>query len=112
MGVDRAGARFGVVELGGLGHIAVKFAKGFGMHVTVFSTSPSKEQDARELLGVDDFVVSTDVHALKAEEKSINFIIDTVTVPHSLDGYLDTLKVVYKMCLVALNPWKSWSYRH
>lgn len=49
----------GVVGLGGLGHVAVKFAKAFGHHVTIISTSPSKEHEARQILGVDDFVLST-----------------------------------------------------
>lgn len=52
--------KIGVVGLGGLGHIAVKFAKAFGHHVTVISTSPSKEKEAKERLGADEFIVSKD----------------------------------------------------
>lgn len=62
---DSAGKRIGVVGLGGLGHVAVKFAKAFGHHVTVISTSPSKEQEARERLGADDFVLSTDLKQMQ-----------------------------------------------
>ena len=64
-GMNVKGARFGVVGLGGLGHMAVRFAKSFGMHVTIFSTSPNKEKEAREVLGADDFVVSKDEKAMK-----------------------------------------------
>jgi cinnamyl-alcohol dehydrogenase len=56
----KPGARLGVVGLGGLGHIAVKFGKAFGLHVTVVSTSPEKEKEAREGLMADDFILSTD----------------------------------------------------
>ncbi|KVI07303.1 hypothetical protein Ccrd_014274 [Cynara cardunculus var. scolymus] len=52
--------RVGIVGLGGLGHVAIKFAKAFGHRVTVISTSPSKEVEARKLLGADDFIISTD----------------------------------------------------
>lgn len=57
--LETKGKRIGIVGLGGLGHIAVKFAKAFDHHVTVISTSPSKEKEARENLGVDDFILST-----------------------------------------------------
>jgi len=101
-GMNVKGGRFGLVGLGGLGHMAVQFAKAFGMHVTIFSTSPKKEKEAREVLGADDFVVSKDEKAMQAKAKSIDFIIDTVAVPHSLDPYLNTLKTNGKMCLVGL----------
>lgn len=64
-GMNVKGARFGLVGLGGLGHMAVQFAKAFGMHVTIFSTSPNKEKEAREVLGADDFVVSKDEKAMQ-----------------------------------------------
>ena len=54
------GKKVGIVGLGGLGHVAVKFAKAFGHHVTVISTSPSKQNEAKARLGADDFIVSTD----------------------------------------------------
>lgn len=60
-----AGKKLGVVGLGGLGHVAVKFGKAFGLQVTVISTSPSKEREARELLGADNFIVSTDPEAMQ-----------------------------------------------
>lgn len=60
-----SGKKIGVVGLGGLGHVAVKFGKAFGHHVTVISTSPSKEKEAKERLGADEFLVSTDAQQLK-----------------------------------------------
>jgi cinnamyl-alcohol dehydrogenase len=57
-GLDKPGLRLGVVGLGGLGHMAVKFAKAFGANVTVISTSPNKKKEAIEHLGADSFVVS------------------------------------------------------
>lgn len=74
-GMDVKGARFGLVGLGGLGHMAVQFAKAFGMHVTVFSTSAHKEKEAREILGVDDFIVTKDAKAMQVSnhlEPSLN----------------------------------------
>jgi len=63
--VDTPGKRVGVVGLGGLGHVAVKFGKAFRHHVTVISTTPSKEKEARERLGADDFIVSTNAQELQ-----------------------------------------------
>jgi len=100
--MDVKGARFGLVGLGGLGHMAVQFAKAFGMHVTVFSTSANKEKEAREILGVDDFIVSKDTKAMDAAAKSIDFIIDTVSAQHPLEPYLKVLKTNGKMCLVGI----------
>lgn len=59
-GLDGPGKHLGVVGLGGLGHVAVKFAKAFGMKVTVISSSPSKKREAIESLGADSFIVSSD----------------------------------------------------
>lgn len=63
--LDLPGKRIGVIGLGGLGHVAVKFGKAFGHHVTVISTSPSKEKEAKDRLGADDFIVSTDAAQMK-----------------------------------------------
>lgn len=59
-GLDKPGTHLGVVGLGGLGHVAVKFAKAFGAKVTVISTAPNKKEDAIKNLGVDSFLVSRD----------------------------------------------------
>ncbi|KAH9614579.1 hypothetical protein KSS87_021144 [Heliosperma pusillum] len=60
--------KVGIVGLGGLGHVAVKLAKAFGHHVTIISTSPSKEVEAKQRLGADDFVVSTDASQMKGNK--------------------------------------------
>lgn len=81
------GQRVGVVGLGGLGHLAVKIAKAMGAEVTIFSTSVSKEADARTL-GADHFVVSTNDEALTPLAGSFNLIIDTVSADHDINPYL------------------------
>jgi uncharacterized zinc-type alcohol dehydrogenase-like protein len=86
----KAGDKVGVVGLGGLGHMAVKLAHSMGAEVTVFSTSPSKEEDAKKL-GADRFVVSKDEEAMKAEAGRFSFIIDTVSADHDINDYLTTL---------------------
>ena len=58
--MNQPGKSLGVIGLGGLGHMAVKFGKAFGLKVTVFSTSESKRDEAMNLLGADDFVISSD----------------------------------------------------
>jgi cinnamyl-alcohol dehydrogenase len=63
--MDVAGKHFGVVDLGGLGHMAIKFGKAFGRTVTVFSTSPSKEKEALEVLRAGRFIVSKDPEQMK-----------------------------------------------
>jgi len=68
--MDVPGKHFGVVGLGGLGHMAVKFGKAFGMTVTVFSTSPAKEKEARAVLGADHFIVSKDPEQMKVKKKN------------------------------------------
>ena len=64
-GFDKPGSHIGIVGLGGLGHVAVKFAKAFGVKVTVISTSPSKKDEAINLLGADEFLVSRDPDQMK-----------------------------------------------
>ncbi|KAJ4800640.1 Cinnamyl alcohol dehydrogenase [Rhynchospora pubera] len=96
----QAGKKLGVVGLGGLGHVAVKFGKAFGLHVTVISTSPNKEKEAKELLNVDGFIVSTDPKQMQASSRSLDYIIDTVSAKHSLGPILELLKVNGKMVLV------------
>ncbi len=63
--MNQAGKSLGVIGLGGLGHMAVKFGKAFGLHVTVLSTSPAKEEEALGVLGADAFIVSKDEAAMK-----------------------------------------------
>uniref|UniRef100_M8B2M9 cinnamyl-alcohol dehydrogenase n=1 Tax=Aegilops tauschii TaxID=37682 RepID=M8B2M9_AEGTA len=100
-GMLQAGRRLGVVGLGGLGHVAVKFGKAFGLKVTVISTSPAKEREARESLKADDFVLSTDEKQMQAMARSLDYVIDTVSAQHSLGPILELLKVNGKLVLVA-----------
>jgi uncharacterized zinc-type alcohol dehydrogenase-like protein len=83
--------RVGVVGLGGLGHMGVKLAASLGANVTVFSTSPSKEPDARAL-GAHDFVVTKDPENLTALAGKFDFILDTVSAAHDLNMYLGLLR--------------------
>ncbi|KAM0853531.1 hypothetical protein ACQ4PT_051025 [Festuca glaucescens] len=99
--LGEAGRSLGVVGLGGLGHVAVKFGKAFGLRVTVISTSPAKEREARESLKADDFVLSTDDKQMQAMARSLDYVIDTVSAQHSLGPILELLKVNGKLVLVA-----------
>jgi uncharacterized zinc-type alcohol dehydrogenase-like protein len=85
------GHRVGVVGLGGLGHMAVKFAHAFGAHVTLFTTSQSKVADAKRL-GAHDVVMSNDPEAMTGVEGTFDFIIDTVSAPHDVNAYVNLLK--------------------
>jgi len=99
------GQNVGVVGLGGLGHMALKFAHAFGAHVTQFTTSPGKEADAKRL-GADEVVLTRDPEALKSLAGTFHFILDTVSAPHDLNLYLNMLKRDGSMVLVGLpeNP--------
>ena len=85
------GHKLGVVGLGGLGHMAVKFGVAFGAEVTVLSTSESKKDDAKKL-GAHNFVVTKDREQVKAARGSFDFIIDTVSAKHDMNTYLGLLK--------------------
>ncbi|KAI9193882.1 hypothetical protein LWI28_000981 [Acer negundo] len=71
--MNQPGKRLGVFGLGGLGHMAELFGKAFGLHVTVFSTSASKKQEALNLLGAENFLLSNDEHQMKIEIIPIQF---------------------------------------
>ncbi|TRW26375.1 NAD(P)-dependent alcohol dehydrogenase [Flavobacterium zepuense] len=85
------GHKVAVLGLGGLGHMAVKFAVAFGAEVTVLSTSPAKEQDAKNL-GAHHFVVTKDPEQVAASARKFDFIVDTVSAPHDINMYLQMLK--------------------
>jgi uncharacterized zinc-type alcohol dehydrogenase-like protein len=95
------GKKVGIVGLGGLGHMALKFAHSFGAHVVQFTTNLRKKEDALRL-GADEVVLSTDPEAMKAHAKSFDLILDTVSAPHSIDDYLVLLKQDATMALVGL----------
>jgi len=97
------GHKIAVLGLGGLGHMGVKFAAAFGAEVTMLSTSPSKEADAKRL-GAHHFILSTDKAQMKAAKNSFDFILNTVAAPHDVNMYLDLLKVDGKMLLVGIPP--------
>jgi uncharacterized zinc-type alcohol dehydrogenase-like protein len=97
------GHRVGVVGLGGLGHMAVKFARAMGAHVTVFSTSPGKKRDA-EKLGAHAFVLSTKAANFEPLAGTLDFIIDTVSADHDFTPYLMSLKTDATMVLVGASP--------
>ncbi len=96
-----AGDKVGVVGLGGLGHMAVKFAVSMGTEVTVLSTSVSKEADAKKL-GAHKFALTKDEDQLKNLSGYFNFIIDTVSAEHDYNIYLAMLKTKGTMVCVGL----------
>jgi alcohol dehydrogenase (NADP+) len=85
------GKKVGVVGLGGLGHMAVKFAHAFGAHVVVFTTSPNKKEDALRL-GADEVVVSRDADQMKKHVGSFDLILDTVSAEHDVNAYIQLLR--------------------
>jgi len=95
----KEGQKVGVVGLGGLGHMGVKFMRAFGAHVVVFSTSPSKVEDAKRL-GAHEVIISKDAEQMKAHMGSFDFILDTVSADHDINTYLGMLKVGGEMTLV------------
>ncbi|CAK9161574.1 unnamed protein product [Ilex paraguariensis] len=99
-GLSEPGKHLGVVGLGGLGHVAVKFAKAFGMKVTVISTSLSKKEEALEQLGADSFLVSRDPEQMQAAVGTMDGILDTVSVPHALQPLIDLLKCNGKLIML------------
>ena len=86
-----AGHKVAVLGLGGLGHMAVKFAAAFGAEVTMLSTSPEKEEDAKRL-GAHKFVLTSDPDQLKAMRGYFDFIVDTVSAAHDYNMFLGLLK--------------------
>ncbi|KAL6507666.1 Geraniol dehydrogenase 1 [Orobanche gracilis] len=101
-GLDKLGLSVGVVGLGGLGHVAVKFAKAFGTKVTVISTSLSKKKEATENLGADEFLVSSDPKQMQAAAGTLDGIIDTVSAVHPTLPLLSLLKPHGKLILVGV----------
>src|SRR5216110_3457490 len=93
------GQKVGVVGLGGLGHMAVKFAHALGAHVIVFSTSPNKKEDALRL-GADEVVISRNADEMKKHESSFDFILDTVSADHDINAYINLLGVNGNLTLV------------
>ncbi|PRQ54541.1 putative cinnamyl-alcohol dehydrogenase [Rosa chinensis] len=99
-GLDKPGMHVGVVGLGGLGHVAVKFAKAMGVKVTVISTSPNKKEEAIKHLGADSFLVSHDQDQMQAAIGTMDGIIDTVSAQHPLLPLIGVLKSHGKLVMV------------
>src|SRR5208282_5030434 len=85
------GKKVGVVGLGGLGHMGVKFAHALGAHVVVFTTSPNKKQDALRL-GADEVVVSRNANEMQKHAGSLDFILDAVSAQHDINAYIQLLR--------------------
>jgi uncharacterized zinc-type alcohol dehydrogenase-like protein len=85
------GKKVGVVGLGGLGHMAVKFGHALGAHVVVFTTSPKKKDDALRL-GADDVVISRNADEMNKHADSFDFILDAVAAEHDINAYIELLR--------------------
>jgi uncharacterized zinc-type alcohol dehydrogenase-like protein len=85
------GKKVGVVGLGGLGHMAIKFAHALGAHVVVFTTSPNKREDALRL-GADDVVISGNKDQMRKHRGSFDFILDAVSAEHDINAYIQLLR--------------------
>jgi len=94
-------ARVGVVGIGGLGHMALQFAKAWGCEVTAFSSSPEKEAEARGF-GAHQVINSRDPEALKKAANSLDFILSTVNVPLDWQAYLEALRPQGRLHLVGV----------
>ena len=93
------GTKVAVVGLGGLGHMAIKLAKGLGADVTLFSRSPGKEKDAKNL-GADAVIISTDENQMNTVAGKFDVIIDTVPYVHDINPYINTLNISGTIVLV------------
>ncbi|WP_313384933.1 NAD(P)-dependent alcohol dehydrogenase [Chishuiella sp.] len=100
----KEGDKVGVIGLGGLGHMGVKFAKAMGAHVVMITTSESKGEDAKKL-GADEVLISKDATQMAAQKNSFDFLLNTIPVKHDVNPYLDLLKLDKTMCIVgAIEP--------
>ena len=93
------GKKVGIVGLGGLGHMGVKFAHAMGAHTVVFTTSPSKVEDAKRL-GADEVVISRNADEMQKHAWSFDFILDCVSADHDIDAYINLLTRDGNMTLV------------
>jgi len=97
------GQKVGVVGLGGLGHMGVKFAHAFGAQVVLFTTSPNKKEDALRL-GAHEVVVSKNETEMAKHAGSFDFILDTVSAEHNVTAYLDLLKLDATLVMLGASP--------
>lgn len=99
----RPASRVGIIGIGGLGHIGLQFAKAFGAEVTAFSTSKTKESEARAL-GADHFVNTRETGAMKKLEGSFDFLLSTVNADQDWGGYVSALRPKGSLCIVGVPP--------
>jgi uncharacterized zinc-type alcohol dehydrogenase-like protein len=97
------GKKVGVVGLGGLGHMGVKFAHALGAHVVVFTTSSSKKEDARRL-GADEVVISKNADEMQKQAESFDFILDAVSADHDINAYINLLRRDGNLTMVGAPP--------
>jgi uncharacterized zinc-type alcohol dehydrogenase-like protein len=95
------GKKVGIVGLGGLGHMGLKFAHSLGAETALFTTSESKAADAKRL-GADEIVVSKDKDAMAKHAGKFDFILDCVSAPHDLNEYMSLLRLDGTLCQVGL----------
>lgn len=101
------GDKVGVIGLGGLGHMGIKFAHAMGAHVVMITRSEDKAHDAKAL-GADEVLLSTDDEAMKAHTDSFDFLLNTIPVGHDANPYLSLLKRDKTMALVgSVEPMKA-----
>jgi D-arabinose 1-dehydrogenase-like Zn-dependent alcohol dehydrogenase len=102
-GATKPGAKMtvGVIGVGGLGTMGIKLAKAYGHHVVAVSTSPNKEAMAKEK-GADTFVVSKDPNSMKANEGTIDLLLNTISAVHELSYYLPLLKYNGTMVMLGI----------
>lgn len=93
------GQKVGIVGLGGLGHMGVKFAHAFGAHTVLFTTSPGKIEDGKRL-GADEVVISKNADEMAKHASSFDFILDCVSADHDINAYLNLLKLDGTLTLV------------
>ena len=104
----KKGDKVGVIGLGGLGHMGVKFANALGAHVVMITTSPEKGKDAKAL-GAHEVLVSKDEEDMKKHQGSFDFILNTIPVGHKMDPYINLLKIDSTMVLVgAVEPMEGF----
>lgn len=100
----KAGDRIGVIGLGGLGHMGIKFAKALGATVVMITRSIDKGKDAKNL-GADEVLLSTDNQAMEQNANSFDFLLNTIPVSHDMNPYIGLLKRDATMCIVgAIEP--------
>jgi uncharacterized zinc-type alcohol dehydrogenase-like protein len=99
-GIEK-GMKVGIVGLGGLGHMGIKFAHAMGAHTVMITRSPDKGEDARRL-GADEVLISTDRDAMKTAAGTFDFILNTIPVSHDIDPYQALLRYKSTQCLVGV----------